>query len=137
MKKNQYEMFCHLIYAENLSYEELLEKENQIIPDINQVLLELEASYINFEQLGDSLNVQCVLTSNELEQLKSMANDIASIASENIEGRIVLIDAMLDQILCFFIVNGKCQAGELNLPSPRLGIAKRPPRLQYDHESLN
>lgn len=131
MGKFRSEMFGHLVYDDSLTYEELMECEQRITSGLSPLLASLGASHVHFEPLGDALFIQCVFAEQEAENFEHLCQSLCELSGSSIEGRVLFVGKELDGLWCFFIHNGLCQTAELYLPSPRLGIARRSPRMRY------
>ena len=131
MAKYRYEMFGNLIYGEDLTYEELIGREQSLMTELTAFLQNKDASYIDFQPLGDALYVQCVFTGQDARNFEEVAAAMARLAGLHIEGRLVFLGRDLGRIYCFFFADGACSGGRLNLPGPRQGLAQKPPEMQY------
>ena len=131
MATYHYEMFGSLIYGEALTYEELISREQSLIAEFTACLQNAGASHIDFQPLGDVLSVQCAFEEQDARAFEDVAAAAAQSAGKHTEGRLVFVSRDLDHIYCFFLVDGACQGGRLNLPAPRQGLAKKPPKMRY------
>ena len=131
MARHHYEMFGNLTYGESLTYEELISREQSLMAEFTAYLQNAGASHIDFQPLGDALYVQCVFDDQDARNFEHLAEALAKLAGRHVEGRMVFLDRELRRIYCFFFVDGSCQGGRLNLPTPRQGLNKTPPEMQY------
>ena len=135
MAKFRYEMFGHLVYDDSLTYEELIAREEQLTTEFSARLKGMEASHIHFEPQGDALYVQCVFAEKDANDFESVCHSLCELVGKEVAARLLFVGKELDGLWCFFIHNGLCQTAELCLPSPRLGLARRAPRLLYKREA--
>lgn len=131
MAKYRYEMFGNLVYSETLTYEELIGREQSLMTELTSYLQDIGASHIDFQPLGDALYVQCVFAEQDARNFEDVAGAVARLSGQHIEGRLIFFGRDLGRIYCFFIVDETCQGGRLNLPTPRQGLDKAPPEMQY------
>ena len=131
MAKYRYEMFGNMVYGEALTYEELIDREQALMVAMTAYLQSLGASHIDFQQLGDALYVQCLFAEQDARNFEEVGDAIATLAGQDIEGRLVFFGRDLGRVYCFFFADEECQGGRLNLPAPRMGLQKFPPEMQY------
>jgi hypothetical protein len=131
MAQFSYEMFGNMVYDEALTYEELIEREPMLMAELTDSLRDFGASHIDFRQLGDALYMQCAFTEQEESNFQHIADTVAKLAGQHMEGRLLFLCRDLDSMDCFFFVNEVCQGGRLTLPSPHQGLAQTQPDMQY------
>ena len=66
MDKNRSELFAHFSYDDSLTYEALLEVEENLTRDVEQLLQRAGAAHLDFTPLGDALMFQCVFEAHRL-----------------------------------------------------------------------
>jgi hypothetical protein len=133
MTTYHYEMFGRLIYGEALTYEELMSREQTLTTEWTAYLQNIGASHIDFRPLGDALSVQCAFDEQHARDFEDVADTAAHLAGQHTEGRLVFVNRDLDNMYCFFLVDGSCRGGRLDLPTPQGGLAKKPPKMRYAH----
>ncbi len=131
MAKYRYEMFGNLTYGEDLTYEELITHEQELTAGLTDQLQDMGASHIDFRPLGDALYVQCVFDDQDARNFEEVCAAAARLAGEHMEGRLLFFGRDLGRLYCFFMAEGRWQGGRLNLPTPREGLEKMPPEMQY------
>ena len=85
------ELFGHLVYAESLTYDELLDREEQLINDIETILEHAEGEHMEFNPLGDALMFQCEFTHHKLYIFRKLACDLVEVLPTGIEGRVLFL----------------------------------------------
>ena len=131
MAKYRYEMFANLIYGETLTYDELIGREQFLLVELTAYLQNIGASHIDFQPLGDALYVQCVFAEQDARNFEDVAATVANLSGQHMEGRLIFFGRDLGRIYCFFFVDEHVQGGRLNLPTPRQGLDRIPPEMQY------
>ena len=131
MAKYRYEMFGNLVYGESLTYEELITHEQDLMAGLTEHLQDMGASHIDFRPLGDALYVQCVFDDQDARNFEEVCAAAAGLAGDQMEGRLLFFGRDLGRLYCFFMADGKWQGGRLSLPTPRQGLEKTPPEMQY------
>jgi hypothetical protein len=131
MAKYRYEMFGNLIYGDTLTYEELLAHEKKLIAELTAYLTATGASLIDFQPLGDALNVQCVFAGQDAKTFEEVGAATAELMGGDMEGRLMFFGRDLGRLYCFFMAESRCQGGRLSLPFPQEGLRRIQPRMQY------
>jgi hypothetical protein len=131
MAKYRYEMFANLIYSDALTYEELIEHEQRLTPELTTYLQEMGGTFIDFQPLGDALYVQCVFAEQDAKIFDDIGEAVAGLAGAHMEGRMMFFGRDLGRLYCFFLADCRCQGGRLSLPLPREGMEKVQPQMRY------
>ena len=131
MAKYRYEMFANLMYGDALTYEELIEREQTLKIELTGYLQSVGASHLDFQPQGDALYVQCVFAEQDARNFEGVSEVVAQLAGNDVEGRMVFFGRDLGRIYCFFLADMECEGGRLNLPTPRMGLVKCDPEMQY------
>jgi hypothetical protein len=131
MAKYRYEMFGNMTYGEEMTYEELIEHEQNLIAGMSDFLSEMGASHIDFRPLGDALYVQCVFDDQDARNFEDVCEAAARLAGDHMEGRLLFFGRDLRRLYCFFMADGAWQGGRLNMPTPHEGLEQVPPEMQY------
>ena len=95
MPKHRVEVFGQIIYAPEISYDDLLGLENEIVGLVSALLEDMRAEFIAFESEGDRTFFQCALQSCDREKAKSMAARLAEKIKDQWECKILFVDKML------------------------------------------
>ncbi len=118
MDKTSSEIFCHFVYDESLTYDELLKLEDRFIQEIGDLLERAEAENIDFTPLGDSLMVQCCFNGHKVYIFRKIACDLAESLPHTISGKLVCLSHSLDACHIYWLHSKKWE--EQTLPIPLL-----------------
>lgn len=115
-----FECFCNLSYDKELTYEEVIDREDQLKIGIETLLSESEAVHIDFVPLSDTLQVQCAFVELSPDNWRELCERMASFAVSGVQGRILLLDRNLDEVRLCFLSSGKPTLARLPLPDPQV-----------------
>ena len=116
MSFHKMELFGHFAYSPDLSYDELLSREDAIKVTVQEILEKANAEFIHFEALGDSLRFQCVLPEERESVFHTICDDLAPHVKGGLDARLLLVDKDLDTVYFYSIVNGIWQEAIMGLP---------------------
>lgn len=116
MDKNQCELFVQFVYADSLTYEELLSAEGALMARLEEILSAAGAAHLDFTPLGDMLGCQCVFELCDLDKFRVIAAGIAAILPDGITGRLLCLDKSLVRLNFFWLRKGTWQ--ECGWPVP-------------------
>lgn len=116
MDKFNTELFGEFTYAEYLTYEALLLYEARLMEKLDQVLQDAGAEHIDFSPLGDILMFQCAFVAQNLEILRDIADELASLLPKGVRGRIICLQKDLSSYHALWIARGQWQEKEYALP---------------------
>lgn len=118
------EMFAHFVYGPDLSYHELLEREESLKALADGVFVEAGGEHINFEPTGDTLHAQCALPAYGEDLFRAICQGLLPQMDGQVEGRLLFVSKSLDQIHLYTLSDGVFQESTLGpLPSGPLGEA--------------
>ncbi|MDL2209511.1 hypothetical protein LJC26_01740 [Desulfovibrio sp. OttesenSCG-928-O18] len=130
------ELFGHVVYSPDLSYHDLLDREEAVKNTVQEILEKAEGSFIHFEALGDTLRFQCVLPEEREEVFHAICDNLAPHVKDGLDARLLIVDKDLDTLYSYVIVSGRWQEAVIGLP-PAGKLAKAAPvtlgRLPTDH----
>lgn len=112
------ELFGHIVYSPDLSYHDLLDREEQAKAKVQDVLEKASAEFIHFEALGDILRFQCALPEQNDAVFHSICDDLAPFVTNGLDARLLLVDRDLNAVYFYTIVNGKWQEATIGFPPP-------------------
>ncbi len=124
MDKNQTEIFGEFAYPESMTYEDLLNTEEFLKEQLDMLFLDAGAEHLDFTPLGDILMLQCAFECRNLEILRDIAQEVASLLPQGVRGRILCLEKNLASCSLFWIESGSWQEGDIKLP--RKGPADAP-----------
>ncbi len=110
------ELFGHVVYSPELTYEDLLAREEEVKEHIRAVLTEHGGDFLHFEALGDTLRVQCVFQAGDEDFFQALCAAVAPWFNEGISARLLFIDKDLESLFFYGIRDGAWQEAVLALP---------------------
>ncbi len=113
---HQIELFGHVTYSSDLSYHDLLEREEALKNLIQAVLAQSGADFIHFEALGDALRVQCVFADDGEVFFHRICDGLCPYMAEGLAGRLLFVDKDLHDLYYYSLSAGKWQESTLALP---------------------
>jgi hypothetical protein len=116
MDKNRSELFAHFSYDDSLTYEALLEVEEDLTRDVELLLQRAGAAHLDFTPLGDALMFQCVFEAHRLYVYRKIALEIAALLPQGVRGRLLCIDKNFESMHVFWLRPGEWQEEERPVP---------------------
>ncbi len=116
MDKNRSELFAHFSYDDSLTYEALLEVEEDLTRDVEQLLQRAGAAHLDFTPLGDALMFQCVFEAHRLYVYRKIALEIAALLPQGVRGRLLCVDKNFESMHIFWVRPGEWQEEERPVP---------------------
>lgn len=116
MDKNSSKVYGAFIYADSLTYHELLEREAKLKEDLDKLFLTFGAQHIDFTPLGDMLMFQCAFEEHDDERYRQLAASCATFLPEKITGRFLCLEKNLDSCMLFWIKSLQWQEVRVRLP---------------------
>ncbi len=110
------EMFAHFVYGQDLSYDELMEREEALKILADGVFAEAGGEYIHFEPQGDTLHAQCVLPEYGEDVFHTICRGLLPQMDAHVEGRLLFVAKSLDSIHLYTLSNGAMKESCLGLP---------------------
>ncbi|MDR2893392.1 MAG: hypothetical protein LBV80_09985 [Deltaproteobacteria bacterium] len=117
MPKNRTELFGQLVYAPEISYEDLLPLEEKLIAAVSEKLEAAKAKFVNFESEGDRTFFQCVFNEFGEEFFASLAAQIKKDMDARCECKLFFVDKELVAAYFYAINKGKLKVGKMPLPA--------------------
>lgn len=125
MARLLYECFCTLIYDAELTYEEVLEREEQVKEAMQMLLLDSGAVHIDFVPLSDSLQVQWAFAELSEDDWKNLCTNIAELAVSGVQAKTLLVDRNLEELQLAYLAHGKALLTRQELPPPDEALTTR------------
>lgn len=116
MDKNRSELFAHFSYDDSLTYEALLEVEEELTREVEQLLQRAGAAHLDFTPLGDALMFQCVFEAHRLYVYRKIALEIAALLPQGVRGRLLCLDKNFESMHVFWLRPGEWQEEERPVP---------------------
>jgi len=104
MPKFRCELFGHFIFAEELSYAELLEKESKLKEELSGLFAQAGFVHINFTPTGDFLLVQGAAADHDQDLFQEVCDAVSQLLDAGVEGRLLFVDRFLDSVY-FYVLN--------------------------------
>ena len=116
MPKYRTELFGQVIYAGEISYDDLLALEDEIKGFITGSLEAAGGEYLGFESEGDRTFFQCAFQACDGEAMKELAKTFARRMNDHLESKLMFVDRMLSQHTFYGINHKKIQEKVITLP---------------------
>lgn len=126
MAKFDCELFGHFVYGPELSYNDLLAREAELMDAIHGALDANGGGHIDFAPTGDALRVQCVFARHEEAAFRTACAVVAPLLRGDVEGRMLFVDKGLDLLHLYLLADGRWREAALRLPEPRAGLTSHP-----------
>lgn len=123
MAKFDCELFGHFVYGPELSYNDLLAREAELVDALQGALDASGGEHIDFTPTGDALRVQCVFANHEETAFHAACAAVAPLLRGDVEGRMLFVDKGLDLLHLYLLADGVWQEAALRLPDARAGMA--------------
>lgn len=116
MDKNRSELFAHFSYDDSLTYEALLEVEEELTHELEFLLQRAGAAHLDFTPMGDALMFQCVFEAHKLYVYRKIALEIAALLPQGVRGRLLCVDKDFNSLHIFWVRPGQWQEEERAVP---------------------
>jgi len=116
MDKNRSELFAHFSYDDSLTYEALIEVEEDLTRDVELLLQRAGAAHLDFTPLGDALMFQCVFEAHRPYVYRKIALEIAALLPQGVRGRLLCLDKNFESMHIFWLRHGEWQEEERPVP---------------------
>lgn len=111
------EMFGHFEYGEELSYQDLLNREAMLTRDTQELLQGFEAAHIHYTPLGDELMVQCVFKNYDPELFDEICDDLHPLLCQSVKGRVLFVDKHLNSLHVYSLTEQGWHEAALTIPT--------------------
>ncbi|MDL2279286.1 hypothetical protein LJC15_01300 [Desulfovibrio sp. OttesenSCG-928-G11] len=120
------ELFVQCVYGAEISYEELLTLEGEIKVALTDVMEKNGGEYIHFEEMGDTMRMQCVFPEFDENLFHAVCEGAANLMDGRVEARMLFVDKDLDGALFYTLSDGDWQECMVGLaPAGPITIAQR------------
>lgn len=116
MAQNATELFAQFVYSLELTYDSLLEREGELKSEFAVILEQNGGEFIHFEEMGDTMRVQCAFAQYAEELFHDICEDLAPLMDGFVEARLLFVDKDLETMHIFTVSNGNWQESCLRLP---------------------
>jgi hypothetical protein len=119
MPKFRCELFGHFIFAEELSYADLLAKETQLKEELAGLFARTGFAHMHFTPIGDFLLMQGMVAEHDQDMFQEVCEAVSRLLDEGVEARLLFVDRFLDSVY-FYVLNNKAwQEAFLEWPLPK------------------
>ena len=112
----QIELFGHVVYSPDLSYQDLLTREEEVKALVQGVLETAGGDFIHFEALGDTLRFQCVFPEERDAVFHSICDGLAPHVKNGLDARMLMVDKDLGAVYFYSLTDGRWQEAVIGLP---------------------
>jgi len=106
MSKFRCELFGHFIFAEELSYADLLEKETQLKEALSDFFAQAGFAHMHFTSTGDFLLMQGAAPEHDPDLFQDVCDAVCLLLDEGVEARLLFVDRFLDSVY-FYVMNSE------------------------------
>ena len=124
MPKLRCELFGHFIFAEELSYSALLEKETQLKEDLSGLFARMGFVHMHFTSSGDFLLVQGATVEHDQDVYHEVCESVIQLLNAGVEARLLFVDRFLDSAFFYVLNNKMWRESVLEWPLPRDALPK-------------
>ncbi len=110
------ELFTQFIYSPELSYQDLLEREEELKTFLARIIEEHGGEFTHFEALGDTLRAQCVFSEYGEELFHEFCDKLAPALDNQVEARLLFVSREMDFLHLYGIRDGQWTESCLSLP---------------------
>ena len=103
MPKFRCELFGRFVFAEELSYADLLEKEARLKDDLSGFFVQSGFVHMHFAPTGDFLLMQGMTAEYDSAVFRELCEAVSPLLDEGVEGRLLFVDRFLDAMHCFVL----------------------------------
>jgi hypothetical protein len=119
MPKLRCEVFGHFIYAEELSYSALLDKETRLKEELARLLDDAGFVHLHFVSAGDFLLLQGAAGEYDQGLFHEVCDGVSRILDADVRARLLFVDRFLDSILFYALTNETWREACLDFPLPK------------------
>lgn len=110
------ELFVQCVYGPDLSYEELLTLEGDLKVALTDIMEKHDGEFIHFEEMGDTMRMQCVFPVFREALFHSICNELAPHMDGRVEARMLFVDKDMDAVFYYTLSEDDWQESALSLP---------------------
>lgn len=118
------EMFGHFEYGEDLTYQELLDREAMLTRDTQELLQDFQAVHLNYIPLGDALMLQCVFKRYDPELFQEICDGLSPLLCQAVTGRVLFVDKLLNSLHIYSLTEQGWQEADLRIPGAKESAPK-------------
>jgi len=118
------EMFANFVYDQTLTYNELLEREAELVETMQTTFEDVGGAHVEFAPTGDALNVQCLFAEHDEGLFHAVCDAVSPMLRSDVEGRILFVDRNLGTLHLYLLADGVWREGVLRVPGAREGLGR-------------
>ena len=115
------ELFAHFVYSPEMSYHELLDKEEELKIFFSRLVEDHSGDFLHFEADGDALCAQCVFTEYTEDRFHDFCDGLAPAMDGTVEARLLFVSKNLDFLHIFAVEKGTWTESVIHLPPAGIG----------------
>ena len=119
MSKFRCELFGHFIFAEELSYADLLAKETQLKEELSGFFAQAGFTHMHFTSTGDFLLMQGAAAEHDQDMFHEVCDAVSQLLDEGVEARLLFVDRFLDSVYFYVLNNETWQETFFEWPLPK------------------
>lgn len=116
MAQNATELFAQFVYSLDLSYDSLLEREGDLKLEFAAILDQNGGEFVHFEEMGDTMRVQCMFAQYEEKLFHAICDDLAPLMDGFVEARLLFVHKDMETLHIYTVCNRDWQESCLRLP---------------------
>jgi len=124
MPKFRCELFGHFIFAEELTYAGLLEREARLKEELSGLFAQADFVHLHFTSTGDFLLVQGVTVEHDQDLFQEVCEAVSQLLDESVEARLLFVDRFLDSVYFYVLNNETWRETFLEWPLPQDVLSK-------------
>ena len=124
MPKFRCELFGHFVFAEEMSYADLLEKEARLKEELSELFVQAGFAHMHFTPIGDFLLVQGVAADHDQDLFHEVCEAVRQLLDEGVQARLLFVDRFLDSVYFYVLNNEKWWESFLEWPLPKDVLSK-------------
>ena len=117
MPKYRAELFGQLIYSPEISYEDMLPLEEELILFVRQTLEHYHGQFISFDPEGDHTFFKCVFQTFDEDLFAALGQRLKDKISDKVEGKLFFVDKALASAYFCALNNETLETRTITLPA--------------------
>jgi len=113
------EFFGHFIFADDLSYAGLLEKEARLKEELDALFAQADFAHMHFTSTGDFLLVQGVAVEHDQDLFQEVCEAVSQLLDAQVDARLLFVDRFLDSAYFYALNNETWRESFLEWPLPK------------------
>lgn len=116
-------MHGHIMYDDNITYQELMETEERVKVNMRAALEECGGQHFDFTPQADSLLVECVFPEVDREKNRAICDSVIRLFGSTVLARFMFVDKQMDGVVFYFLGRGKWHEQALSIPGPKEALS--------------